>query len=81
MELHVHTFTQLFDQLGLDSSDSGIDKFIEKNSPLPPSVALHEADFWNPSQAGFLLEAHEDDADWVEIVNELDARLRYRLRR
>ena len=28
----------LFDQLGLDSTEAGIDKFIEKNGPLSGSV-------------------------------------------
>jgi hypothetical protein len=38
--------------------------------------ALDQADFWSSSQAVFLKEALEEDADWVEAVNELDVRLR-----
>jgi len=37
---------------------------------------LHEADIWNTSQASFLKQAVEEDADWAEIVNQLDTMLR-----
>ena len=66
----------LFDQLGLDSTEQGIDKFIEKNGPLSGSVELHEAKFWNRCQSSFLKQVLDDDAEWVEVVNQLDVMLR-----
>ena len=66
----------LFDQLGLDSTEAGIDKFIEKNGPLSGSIELHEAKFWNRCQSSFLKQVLDDDAEWVEVVNQLDVMLR-----
>ncbi len=34
MEKPIHSIASLFDQLGLNSSEEGIDDFISKNSPL-----------------------------------------------
>ena len=76
MEAPVHSFSSLFDQLGLDSSDAGIEEFVEKNGKLPAEVELHKANFWNEGQASFLSQVVEADADWVDIVNQLDASLR-----
>ncbi|MEM5527307.1 DUF2789 domain-containing protein [Gammaproteobacteria bacterium AS21] len=76
MESPIHTIVSLFNQLGLDDTAEGIDNFIEINSPLPSTVMLHEADIWNTSQAAFLKQAVEEDADWAEIVNQLDTMLR-----
>ncbi|MEH6443676.1 MAG: DUF2789 domain-containing protein [Oceanospirillaceae bacterium] len=76
MESPIHTIVSLFNQLGLDDTDEGIKKFIDRHSPLMGSVMLHKADFWNASQASFLKQAVDEDADWVEIVNQLDTMLR-----
>jgi hypothetical protein len=72
----IHTITSLFEQLGLPSSDQDIEDFIGKHSPLPPQVKLYQADFWNQSQRTFLKQMKEEDADWAEIVDQLDAMLR-----
>ncbi len=76
MEQPVHDLDALFDQLGLEHSDQAIDDFVSQHRPLPAGVRLHEADFWNDSQAAFLQEAVEEDADWAAVVNGLDAMLR-----
>ena len=76
MEMPTHTIVSLFDQLGLESTDEAMDAFINRNSPLPGNVMLHEAGFWNPSQASCLKEMKDEDADWAEIVDQLDAMLR-----
>ena len=76
METPIHSIVSLFDQLGLNSTEEGISNFIEKNGPLSGSIELHKASFWNPSQATFLKEVLDEDADWVEIVNQLDEMLR-----
>lgn len=36
----------------------------------------HQASFWTQAQASFLREAIEEDADWVELVDQLDVMLR-----
>jgi hypothetical protein len=76
MEMPTHTIVSLFDQLGLESTDEAIDAFININSPLSGNVMLHKADFWNTSQASCLKEMKDEDADWAEIVDQLDAMLR-----
>lgn len=76
METPIHTINSLFEQLGLDGTDSGINEFIEKHGELKNDVELHEASFWTPSQAALLLEMKENDADWAELVDQLDSRLR-----
>lgn len=76
METPVHTIEALFAQLGLDHSSAGMNEFIAKNSPIPAQAALHEAPFWNASQASFLQQMKQHDADWAEIVDQLDVMLR-----
>ena len=76
MENHIHTITLLFDQLGLNSSDAEINKFVTKNSPLSKDVELYKAKFWNSSQAICLKQMKEEDADWSDIVDQLDVMLR-----
>ena len=76
METPIHSLVSLFDQLGLDSSVHAIEDFINRNKSLPAHVDLYMADFWNSSQASFLKQAKEEDADWAEIVDQLNAMLR-----
>lgn len=76
MEEPIHSLTALFDQLGLDSSEQAINRFVKKNCPLPCATELHNAPFWNVSQAALLKQKLDEDADWVEIVNQLDVMLR-----
>ena len=76
METPIHSLVSLFDQLGLDSTDEAIEEFINRNKPLPGHVELHQADFWNASQASLLKQVKDEDADWAEIVDQLDAMLR-----
>ncbi|MEP3828238.1 MAG: DUF2789 domain-containing protein [Lentilitoribacter sp.] len=71
-----HSIHSLFDQLGLDSSQQGINEFVSKHSPLAADIKLHQANFWNTSQGAFLQQMINEDADWAEIVDELDAMLR-----
>ena len=76
MESSLHSMTHLFTQLGLPSGPADIQAFIETNRPLPTRFALHEAPFWTPSQAEFLREQVEEDADWAGIIDRLDSGLR-----
>lgn len=72
----IHSINALFDQLGLQSDDQAIEKFIAEHSPLPAEVKLSEALFWNESQKTFLHQMKAEDADWAEVVDQLDAMLR-----
>lgn len=76
METHVHSLGALFEQLGLDSSQQGIESFIAKASPIPSDVCLWEASIWSAPQATMLQQMKEADADWSEVVDQLDVMLR-----
>lgn len=66
--------TNLFRQLGLDSTPAGIAQFIGKHR-LPAKTHIAAAPFWNESQRALLTELLESDADWAVVVDELSASL------
>lgn len=76
METLSHDIYSLFEQLGLDNNDAAIDAFINKHKPVAPHVLIHQADFWSRSQADFLQQAIEEDADWANAVDQLNTMLR-----
>lgn len=76
MDTSKHTLSTLFEQLGLPADEDGIKKFIAQHSPLPREIALQDAPFWSPGQSQFLEEGLEDDSDWAELIDELDALMR-----
>lgn len=76
MDFSRHNINTLFQQLGLPATESDIDSFFSRHK-LDPKTRLTDADFWTEAQAAFLKEALEEDADWTEIVDQLDARLRH----
>lgn len=76
MDTSEHTLATLFDQLGLDSTDKAIEDFIDEHRPLAKQTELHLASFWNASQSAFLKQEIENDADWAEVIDHLDAMLR-----
>ena len=78
MEGFVHNLSNLFAQLGQPNDDASIARFIETHSPLPEGVQLADAAFWTPAQASFLREAILEDADWAEVIDELNNDLRAR---
>ncbi|AGP49693.1 hypothetical protein PSYCG_11075 [Psychrobacter sp. G] len=69
-----YNMNDLFAQLGLESSDEAIDRFIENNQ-LAKEEKLTEASIWNDNQRMFLQEEWEKDAAWVEVIDELNVRL------
>jgi len=75
MEAPMHSLNHLFAQLGLDSDDAAIAKFIQAHGPLQHKTVLSEASFWTPAQAAFLREEISKDADWAEVIDELNALL------
>ncbi|WP_143871195.1 DUF2789 domain-containing protein [Catenovulum sediminis] len=76
METEFHTLGNLFEQLGIADNEQAIDAFIDKHKPLPNNIQLHQASFWSAGQKSFLHEAIAADADWAEVVDQLDAMLR-----
>ncbi|MDX1803518.1 MAG: DUF2789 domain-containing protein [Alcanivorax sp.] len=78
MDTATHDLTTLFAQLGLDNSRDAIEDFVRQHGgELGATMALHQAAFWTPSQARFLADAIDEDADWAEAVDSLDALLRH----
>lgn len=75
MEALIHSINNLFAQLGLPSDEASIGHFIKTHSPLPAGVALADAAFWTVAQASFLREELLNDADWAEVIDELNALL------
>lgn len=76
--MHTSTVTmpQLFEQLGLESSNLAIARFI-KHHHLPEDIKLQAADFWTQSQRQFIKDSLQQDSDWCEIVDQLNALLRH----
>lgn len=76
----MHTSTiampQLFEQLGLGSSNLAIARFI-KHHHLPDDTKLQAATFWSKSQRQFINDSLQQDADWCEVIDQLDALLRH----
>lgn len=75
MDVTQKTLNTLFEQLGLPDDDASINAFIQVHSPLHANGPIWAEGFWTPAQAAFLKEAWEQDADWVEVVDELSALL------
>ncbi|QDC43222.1 DUF2789 domain-containing protein [Methylophilus medardicus] len=75
MEASLHTLNHLFAQLGLPASDAEIDSFIHKHRHLAGYISLADAPYWTPAQATFLREEILKDADWAEVIDQLNARL------
>ena len=77
MEPPVHTFSDLFRQLGLPDDAVAIEEFIAAHRLRNGATVLADAQFWNRNQAAILREALAGDADWAELVDALDASLRH----
>lgn len=77
MDTSKHTLSTLFEQLGLPADAASVERFVREHSPLAPEVMLADAEFWNQGQSQFLQEGLEDDSDWAEAIDELNALLRH----
>ncbi|MBI4997121.1 MAG: DUF2789 domain-containing protein [Rhodocyclales bacterium] len=75
MQNQRHDLANLFAQLGLAHDPAAIDAFIAAHRPLPAGVRLADAPFWSPTQAAFLAEELQVDADWAEVIDELNSEL------
>lgn len=76
MDTSVHTIDTLFRQLGLPDRPDEIQSFIAEHKSASRDTPLSELPFWSSSQAEFLRTALAEDADWCEVVDQLDALLR-----
>lgn len=76
MNQSYHRFTELFLQLGLPSDVDGIKHFLENHSPLDPSIRLENAPFWTQAQSTLLRDEILQDANWAEVIDQLNAALR-----
>ncbi|MEH6825350.1 MAG: DUF2789 domain-containing protein [Motiliproteus sp.] len=77
MDTFQHTIGTLFAQIGLPDNDQYIQKFIHEHRHLDDAIRLDQAPFWTSVQANFLKEAIDEDSDWAEVVDQLDACLRH----
>ncbi|MFP3515170.1 DUF2789 family protein [Pseudomonas sp. SIMBA_077] len=68
------TLQALFEQLGLASDDTSIEKFIANNQ-VPEDVKLADATFWKPAQSQLLKEKINADDNWAIVIDELNERL------
>lgn len=70
MDTSHHDLPGLFKQLGLPADAHAIRAFIASH-PLDPETNIEEAPFWSSSQASFLKQSLDDDAEWAEAVDAL----------
>lgn len=66
--------TNLFEQLGLDSSEDAIAHFIETHQ-LDATVKITEAEYWSDGQRQFLFEKISSDGEWALVVDQLNESL------
>jgi hypothetical protein len=76
MHITIFTMNDLFLQLGLDTDDNGIADFVRYHH-LNHYQKLSEAEFWNPAQARFICESWQKDAEWAQLIDQLDVLLRH----
>lgn len=76
MDSFFHRFSELFKQLGLPNDIESIKGFLADHSPLPSETALENAPFWSAAQSALLRDELLRDADWAEVVDQLNAALR-----
>ncbi len=66
--------THLFQQLGLDASETAIAGFI-KSHQLDADVYISAAPYWNDAQRAFIAEKLASDDNWATIVDQLNESL------
>ena len=76
IDMQIHSFTDLFDQMGLPSDESSINSFLNAHAPLADNIRLANAPFWSASQAAFLREKILEDSEWAVVVDQLNTALR-----
>ena len=74
MNVNHHDFNALLGQLGLDQL--GLQRIIDSHPLLPKHLALADAPCWSVSQAAFLREQLEADAEWSIAIDQLNLLLK-----
>jgi hypothetical protein len=74
MDTSEHNMRTLFAQLGLECNDQAMAQFIRQHR-LTADTAIQDAPFWTRSQASFLRESLKQDAEWCEVIDELNTLL------
>lgn len=74
MDTSQHDLHTLFAQLGLDNDEHAIRRFVSQHK-LPANTTIQDAPFWNQAQASFLRESLKQDAEWCEVIDELNTLL------
>ena len=75
MDLTNHSMSDLFSQLGLPNDEADIRAFVASHRPLPGGLRLADAGFWTETQSRFLRDEILEDADWAEVVDQLNLML------
>jgi len=70
-----HRLEELFAQLGLASNAPAIQAFFKTHAPMPSGQSLADAPFWTEAQSRLLKEEMLGDADWAEVVDQLNLAL------
>ena len=66
--------TNLFEQLGLDSSEESIEQFIASHQ-LDANTLIADASYWSEGQRQFLIEKLKSDGEWALVVDQLNESL------
>ena len=70
------SLSDLFGQLGLEADAKSIDAFIDKHKGLAHHIHIEDAPFWSQAQASFIQCSLTEDAEWAELIDQLNNRLR-----
>ncbi len=76
MNVTTPTLEALFEQLALPADQQSIENFISQNRGLKDTVHIEDAPFWSASQASFINGALNEDAEWAEVIDQLNNLLR-----
>lgn len=76
MESYHTTMSELFQQLGLASDEKSIEEFIQRHSGLAQKTRIEHAQFWTRQQAEFIESSLVEDAEWAELIDQLNVLLR-----
>ncbi len=71
MEKSIHSFGELFAQLGLPNDAKSIAHFLKVHRSMADGFRLPEAPYWTPSQASFLRDSMTQDSDWSGLADQL----------
>jgi hypothetical protein len=75
MEQNHTALSDLFAQLGLSSDPQSMSEFVQKNAGLPAEIKIENADIWTKQQSDFLRTALAEDAEWAELIDQLNSLL------